>query len=494
MTTPERRVTYSVIYSKLGNHYNILIYSKSNLNICWLRYDTGINNLFRGREGMTAKRLIFPAVLMILAALIVVGCAPAAATQTSAPAAVETVPQAAQATVEETAPQATQTLVQESTPEQAQPAAGGILFTIVPGESEARYIIREQLANRDLPNDAVGKTDQVSGSITLNADGSIDPASQFTVDVSTLVSDQNMRDNYVRRNILQTDQYPTVTFKPASVSGLANPLPTSGPVQFEITGDLTIRDVTKPVTWTVTGNADGDRASGTAATSFTFADFNLPQPRVPVVLSVVDNITLEVDMATERSPSGQAGESVPVTSEGAEAQTPEAGSAPAELAVSCTAPADLTPAQTEGPYFTPNSPEDASLFEDGMPGTRMVLEGYVLTADCTPLANAKVDFWQADANGVYDNQGYRLRGHQFTDENGYYRLETVVPGEYPGRTPHIHVKVTPPGGPELTSQVYFPGAAGNMSDGIFNPAALVTVVSEGEGSMHAAFNFIVQAQ
>jgi protocatechuate 3,4-dioxygenase beta subunit/polyisoprenoid-binding protein YceI len=444
---------------------------------------------------MATKRLFSPAALWIIAVLIVTGCSPAAATQTTAPAAQETLPRATQAPAEPTAPQATQTLAQESTADQAQPAAGGILFTIVPGQSEARYKIREQLANRDLPNDAIGKTDQVSGSITVQEDGSIDPNSQFSVDVSTLASDQNMRDNYVRRNILQTDQYPNVTFKPTSVSGLENPLPTSGPVQFELTGDLTIRDVTKPVTWTVTGNADGDQASGTATTSFTFADFNLPQPRVPVVLSLVDNITLEVDMAIERSPSEQSGASVPVTSEDTATQTQEeANPAPAALAVSCTAPAELTPAQTEGPYFTPNSPEDASLYEDGMPGTRLVLEGYVLTPDCTPVANAKVDFWQADANGVYDNQGYRLRGHQFTDENGYYRVETVVPGEYPGRTPHIHVKVTPPGGSELTSQVYFPGSAGNTSDRIFNPATLINVESEGESSIQAAFNFIVQSQ
>src|SRR6185436_7746190 len=70
---------------------------------------------------------------------------------------------------------------------------------------------------------------------------------------------------------------------------------------------------------------------------------------------------------------------------------------------------------TEGPYFTANSPERASLLEDGMPGTKLVVTGYVYDTHCQPVANALLDFWQADANGVYDNSGYTLRGHQFTD-------------------------------------------------------------------------------
>jgi polyisoprenoid-binding protein YceI len=111
-----------------------------------------------------------------------------------------------------------------------------------------------------------------------------------------------MRDNFVRRNVLQTSQYPDATFVPTQVSGLAWPLPQSGPVTFKLTGDLTIRDVTKPVTWDVSGNIQNGQnaqASGLATTSFKFEDFNLQQPQVPVVLSIVDNITLEVDVALQ---------------------------------------------------------------------------------------------------------------------------------------------------------------------------------------------------
>ena len=154
----------------------------------------------------------------------------------------------------------------------------------------------------------------------------------------------------------------------------------------------------------------------------------------------------------------------------------------------CEAP---TSAQTEGPYYTPNTPERHSLLEQGMPGTRLIVVGYVLDANCQPLANAWLDFWQADANGVYDNAGYTLRGHQFTDGQGRYSLETVVPGEYPGRTEHIHVKVQPQGGAVLTSQLYFPDVASNSSDGIFDPS-LIVQLEEYPAYLLAYFNFVLR--
>lgn len=182
---------------------------------------------------------------------------------------------------------------------------------------------------------------------------------------------------------------------------------------------------------------------------------------------------------------------------------PTATVAPTEAAItpttstidlpSCTSPAALTPAQTEGPYYTPNSPERTSLIESGMSGTKLIVTGYVLTTDCQPIAKAWLDFWQADDQGAYDNVGYRLRGHLFTDETGRYTLETIVPGEYPGRTQHIHVKVQAPNGPILTTQLYFPGVPGNDRDSIFNPALLADVQDAADGKV-AKFNFVVNTQ
>jgi protocatechuate 3,4-dioxygenase beta subunit len=151
---------------------------------------------------------------------------------------------------------------------------------------------------------------------------------------------------------------------------------------------------------------------------------------------------------------------------------------------------DPTPAQTEGPYYTPNTPERTSLLEAGMAGTKLVLTGSVLTTGCTPVAQALVDFWQADNAGQYDDAGFRLRGHQFTDAQGRYRLETVVPGLYPGRTRHIHVKVQAPNRPVLTTQLYFPGEARNASDGIYRQELLIAV-RDVTGGKEADFDFVL---
>ena len=94
----------------------------------------------------------------------------------------------------------------------------------------------------------------------------------------------------------------------------------------------------------------------------------------------------------------------------------------------------------------------------------------MLGTDCRPVDRALLDFWQADGDGEYDLEGFRLRGHQFTDSRGRFRLETVVPGLYPGRTRHIHVKAQRPRGQVLTTQLYFQGEPQNDSDGIFDPA------------------------
>ena len=157
---------------------------------------------------------------------------------------------------------------------------------------------------------------------------------------------------------------------------------------------------------------------------------------------------------------------------------------------SCDDGDDPTPEQTDGPFFTPDSPERASLLEDGMPGTKLVLSGAVLSTACAPIAGAMLDFWQADDGGVYDNEGYTLRGHQFADENGRYRLETIVPGLYPGRTRHIHVKVQAPDGPVLTTQLYFPGEPQNATDGIFREECLIAIEDVADGK-DAAFDFVL---
>jgi protocatechuate 3,4-dioxygenase beta subunit len=154
--------------------------------------------------------------------------------------------------------------------------------------------------------------------------------------------------------------------------------------------------------------------------------------------------------------------------------------------------ANVTPSLTEGPYYKSGSPEQANLFQEGMPGTKIVITGYVYDTNCQPVANAWLDFWQADANGNYDNSGYTLRGHQYTDANGRFQLTTVVPGLYPGRTEHIHVKVQAPNGQTITSQLFFPGITQNNEDGIYNAGLLLSLTETADG-LQGQYNFIVPA-
>jgi protocatechuate 3,4-dioxygenase beta subunit len=146
--------------------------------------------------------------------------------------------------------------------------------------------------------------------------------------------------------------------------------------------------------------------------------------------------------------------------------------------------------QTEGPYFTPDSPERASLLEPGMEGDRLVIAGRVLTTGCRPVRRALLDFWQADAAGEYDNEGFTLRGHQFTDARGRFSLETVVPGLYPGRTRHVHVKVQAPDAPVLTTQLYFPGEPQNDGDSLYVPSLAMAVRRSG-GRQLGSFDFVL---
>lgn len=161
------------------------------------------------------------------------------------------------------------------------------------------------------------------------------------------------------------------------------------------------------------------------------------------------------------------------------------------LTPACDDDDDVTPAQTEGPYYTPNTPEKANFREAGMAGTPMVLTGIVLTQDCQPVARALVDLWHADDAGVYDNEGYRLRGHVFSDDQGVYRFETIVPGLYPGRTRHFHVKIQAPNGPILTTQFYFPDEPGNANDGIFRPELILDLQDASDGSKIGRFDPVI---
>ncbi|UCD69353.1 MAG: intradiol ring-cleavage dioxygenase [Betaproteobacteria bacterium] len=160
------------------------------------------------------------------------------------------------------------------------------------------------------------------------------------------------------------------------------------------------------------------------------------------------------------------------------------------LAATPSCGGESTPPQTAGPFFKPDSPRRVSLVGAGMQGERLKLTGRVLSTACQPISGALIDFWHCDANGRYDNSGYTFRGHQFSDAQGGFSLETLLPGIYPGRTRHIHVIVQAPNRRPLTTQLYFPGEAFNRRDFIFDPKLLMTVERTG-AQRDARFDFVL---
>jgi protocatechuate 3,4-dioxygenase beta subunit len=151
---------------------------------------------------------------------------------------------------------------------------------------------------------------------------------------------------------------------------------------------------------------------------------------------------------------------------------------------------DPTAAETEGPYYKPDSPQRADLREPGLGGRPVILTGVVLTRRCKPIARAVVDLWHADDKGEYDDRGFRYRGHVLTDAEGRYQFRTIMPALYPGRTRHYHVKVMVPGRALLTTQLYFPNEPANLRDALFRRTLQMRIAESGEG-LTAQFLFVV---
>ena len=178
-----------------------------------------------------------------------------------------------------------------------QPAAGALTVFTLDDATIARYKVEEELANTGFYV-ATGETTDVAGAIAFDAAGAVvAEQSRITVQAATLQTDSNRRDGYVRSRTLETDTYPEVVFVPTAIDGLPESInDASGDVAFTITGDLTVKDQTREVTWDATANfAGAGAASGTASVEFTFDDFAMDKPRVAIVLSVEDTIRLELD-------------------------------------------------------------------------------------------------------------------------------------------------------------------------------------------------------
>ena len=175
------------------------------------------------------------------------------------------------------------------------PSPSGLSIIIAEG-TIARYLVNEQLARQKLPNDAIGETTNVNGQLIFNIDGSLDPSrSTITVDLTSLKSDSSRRDGFIRENTLETDNFPTAKLVIKDFSGLPWPLPNSGESTFKLIGDMTLHGITTELIWDATAQFRDKMVIGSAKTNFTFATFNIEIPKVFIVLSVEDNIRLEID-------------------------------------------------------------------------------------------------------------------------------------------------------------------------------------------------------
>lgn len=199
------------------------------------------------------------------------------------------------------APERAAVVQPEPTSAAATAAPASVRLTVASTGNQVRYRVREQLVGRDLPNDAVGETSAVTGSIVLDDAGRVvRDQSRIVADITGLTSDSDRRDGYVQRRLLESEQHSTVTLVPTEIHGVTGAIPESGSATVHIVGELTVKGVTRPTTWQATANFQGNRITGSAATTFTFDDFQLTQPRVPVLLSVADTIRLEYDFTFER--------------------------------------------------------------------------------------------------------------------------------------------------------------------------------------------------
>lgn len=174
-------------------------------------------------------------------------------------------------------------------------SADSVIFAIVQAESEARFLIDEVL--NGAPKTVVGVTNQVAGEIAVYPD---DPTRSrigaIRVNARALATDNSFRNRAIKNRILNTDAYEFVTFTPTELVGLPASAGIGESYAFQVVGDLTVRDVTRPVTFDATITPTSEtRLEGSATTTILYPDFSLSIPKVPSVASVEDEVILEIE-------------------------------------------------------------------------------------------------------------------------------------------------------------------------------------------------------
>jgi polyisoprenoid-binding protein YceI len=185
------------------------------------------------------------------------------------------------------------------------PAAGETrTFAIDPAQSEASYFVEEEFFGRAVPFvTAIGRTTAIEGAIELQVgDGIVTVGgNEFSVDLRTLTSDQSRRDNAIRDRWLESNRYPFAVFRANQVAALPAAAALGTPVAFQLVGDMTIREVTRPLTWDVTATLDGSTLRGTAQSFLLMRDYGFEPPDIAGMLRVTDGVTLTVNFVAEEA-------------------------------------------------------------------------------------------------------------------------------------------------------------------------------------------------
>lgn len=179
--------------------------------------------------------------------------------------------------------------------------AGATIFAIGGDQSEAKISVHQKLAALPDPNDAVLTTHAFRGQLVLGPDGQPTGDSKIQVDLRTLQSDEPDRDNYIRGNTLQSDQFPLAEYAITGVENWPGPLQPGQQSTFKLDGQMTIHGTTKPVTFETTATLNGNAITGTATTSFTFQDFGMSPPDISGFVKAEDTIKLEVTISATKS-------------------------------------------------------------------------------------------------------------------------------------------------------------------------------------------------
>ena len=174
--------------------------------------------------------------------------------------------------------------------------AGARRFAIVTDRSIATIRVREQVAAIPAPGDAILTTRAFTGAVVLLSDGAFANGSAFAADLDTLKSDEPLRDEWIKFNTLNTRVYPRAEFTLARVSGVPMPIAAQGEWPATVEGTLKIHGVERQVTWPVQVTRSGNEVRVVGATAFHFGDYGMAVPANRLILSVVDDVRLEIDL------------------------------------------------------------------------------------------------------------------------------------------------------------------------------------------------------